>query len=256
MIGAMFPILARYGELFIYSYTVMMALGIVAGIGMTMWATRNRQQPGWFDALLIVLLAGVIGGRIGFVLLRWGYFQHRPYETWQIWQGGSSYHGALLASLLALLLWTVWRGVSFYHYAALLAPACALVTVFGWAACWLEGCAYGRQTILGPLAANLPDDFGVFAVRYQSQLVGIILTLAATVLIVRAQKSRSPSQIFWYALASLSLAHLLAGLLRGDPSLQIGPMRLDVSFDSLLVIIALLLLQYVRSKNKPNRVDS
>jgi phosphatidylglycerol:prolipoprotein diacylglycerol transferase len=255
MISVMFPILARYGALFVYSYTVMMALGITAGIGLTIWATRKRQQPDWFDALLIVLFAAIIGGRIGFVLLRWDYFQQRPSEAWQIWQGGSSYHGALIAGLLALLLWSAWRGLSYYQYAALLAPAFALVTVFGWAACWLEGCAYGRQTIIGPLAADLPDDLGVFAVRYQTQLMGIILALTATILIVSVQNRRSSALIFWFALASLSLAHLLAGLLRGDPVLQIGFMRLDVLLDFLLVIISLLLLRYERSKNKRNRVN-
>ncbi len=250
MIGVMHPILARYGALFVYSYTVIMALGVIAGIGITRWMTREKQQPDWFDALLIVLFAAILGGRAGFVSFRWDYFQERPWEAWQVWQGGLSYHGALIASLLALSLWSAWKGLSYYRYAALLAPAFALVAVFGWAACWLEGCAYGQETILGPLAADLPDDFGVFAVRYQSQIVGITLTLAATFAILRLQNRRSHGQIFWYALAFVSLAHLLASLLRGDPVPFIGSIRLDVLLDSILVIIAVLALSYEKLRNK------
>ena len=39
---------------------------------------------------------GLIGGRIGFVWLEWGYFQERPYEIFQFAHGGLTYHGALL----------------------------------------------------------------------------------------------------------------------------------------------------------------
>ena len=35
-----------------------------------------------------------------------------------------------------------------------------------------EGCAYGRETTLGWLAADLPDSFGVYAVRYRRSFWG------------------------------------------------------------------------------------
>ena len=35
-------------------------------------------------------------------------------------------------------------------------------TTFGWLACYAEGCGHGREALLGPLTADLPDTFGVF----------------------------------------------------------------------------------------------
>ncbi len=250
MIANMYPILARYGSIFVYSYTMVMALGIIVGIVLINRSSRRIDVPGWFDALLLVLLAGLLGGRAGFVLSRWDYFQDQPSQLWQIWQGGLSYYAALLAGIVALVLWAVMAKRSFYRYAALFAPAFVLITVFGWTACWLEGCAYGQETVLGWLSADLPDEYGVFAVRYQTQLTGIILSLAAFLFILWYQKDRSQRTVFWMALAIVSLTHLLAGLLRGDPTLAVGYLRLDTLLNVLLVAICLLLLQYERHRRR------
>ena len=257
MIKAMFPILARYGSIFIYSYTVMLALGIITGIGLTIWANRKVHARNWFDALLVILASAILGGRLGFVVLRWDYFQEQGLEAWQIWRGGLSYHPALLAGLLALLLWTIFRGQSFYQVATLLVPAFVLVIAFGWGACWLEGCAYGKETVLGPLAADLPDDFGVFAVRYQSQIIGLILTLLLFFVVMGISGRRMPILVFWFALGAVSLIHLLAGLLRGDPAPEIWGLRLDLVVDGLLVFICIILLQYeiLRNRQSANRLQ-
>jgi phosphatidylglycerol:prolipoprotein diacylglycerol transferase len=253
MIITMYPILARYGSIFVYSYTAVMALGIVVGIGLIRWSSRRSHVPDWFDALLVVILAGLVGGRIGFVLSRWDYFQERLAEAWQIWQGGLSYHGALLAGILALLGWAAMRKRSFRTYAVLFAPAFVAVTVFGWTACLLEGCAYGQETILSLVSADLPDEFGVYAVRYQTQLTGILLTLAAFLFILMVQKRRPPNYVFWLGLAAVSLVQLPSSLLRGDEILAVGRLRLDTLLNALLVIISLLLLQYERRASKQSK---
>ena len=146
----MYPILARYGSLFIYSFTVILALGVLLATLLTARLERTRPALAWFDALLAVFIAALLGGRFGFIIGQWSYFQENPSEIWQIWQGGLSYHGALFAGLAALVLWTRSYGRSFYKYAALFSPGLALVIVFGWLACWLDGCAYGRETVIGP----------------------------------------------------------------------------------------------------------
>ena len=250
MIADMYPILARYGSIFVYSYTLVMALGIIVGICLISRSSRRIDVPGWFDALLLVLLVGLIGGRAGFVLSRWYYFQEQPSQAWQIWQGGLSYYAALLSGILALALWVGVGKRSFYRYAALFAPAFVLITVFGWIACWLEGCAYGQETVLGWLSADLPDEYGVFAVRYQTQLAGFLLSLAALLFIYWFQKEWPHRYVFWMALAVISFTHLLIDLLRGDPALAIGRLRLDTLLNVLLVAISLLLLQYERHRRK------
>lgn len=240
----MYPILARYGPYFLYSYTVAMGLGVLAAVSLTRRLARSDAPEKWMDGLVIMLIAALVGGRMGFVWARTDYFGQAPAEAWQIWQGGLSYHAALLVGLVTLWAWTLYQKRPFSDYAALFAPALALLSAFGWAACWLEGCAYGRETVIGWLAADLPDEFGVFALRYQTQLVGATLALLVLGLVLWLRRRWPPGACFWFAVSALSLSHLAAGLLRGDPMPQLGPLRLDVVADGLLALIGAVLVQY------------
>lgn len=57
------------------------------------------------DLLLWITLAVIVGGRLGQVLLYDpDYYFHNPAEIIKTWKGGMSFHGALIASGLALLI--------------------------------------------------------------------------------------------------------------------------------------------------------
>jgi phosphatidylglycerol:prolipoprotein diacylglycerol transferase len=221
-------------------------LGVLAGIGLTAWQARQDDVPGWFDGLLVSLSAGLINGRLVFVIVRWDYFQHHPAEIGQIWLGGLSYHGALLGGLLALWSWSIWRKRPWGRYAGLLAPGLALAATFGWLACWMEGCAYGRPTTLSLLAADLPDELGVYALRYRTQQLGLTLSLLTWLALMYIRRSRSSVRLFWLTLFGLSLGRLLISLLRGDPAPEIWQFRIDTLADATLTLMSLILLQYNR----------
>jgi phosphatidylglycerol:prolipoprotein diacylglycerol transferase len=244
----MYPILGRYGPYFFYSFTAIMGLGVLAGVALSAWQAQRNDIPEWSDALLVSLSAGLISSRLGFVATRWEYFQHHLAEIGQIWLGGLTYHGLLFGGLLALWGWSTRRKKQWQHYAGLLAPGIALAATFGWLACWMEGCAYGRLTILGPLAADLPDELGVYALRYRTQQIGLILSLFTWLAVMRVRGSWSPARLFWLALFGLSLSRFLTSLLRGDPVLEIWQLRVDTLVDAALTLTSLILLQYNRKR--------
>ncbi|MEM7118527.1 MAG: prolipoprotein diacylglyceryl transferase family protein, partial [Chloroflexota bacterium] len=192
------------------------------------------------DLLLWCGGTAVLLGRAGFIWGQRTYFSERPEEIWQLWQGGFAYHGALLGGLLGLWLWHRRQSP---RPAILtdLAPTLAILHLFGWSACLLEGCAYGQETTLGLLAADLSDDFGVTAVRYQTQALGILFSL-----LIFAIAWWKPS--FWLTLALLSLLHAGLTFLRGDPMLQLGTWRLDTLLSLAIALIALFLLKYQRQR--------
>lgn len=251
----MYPILARYGPFFLYSYTVVIGLGLAAAIGLTVWLERRdaRARPGWVDALLIALFAGLVAGRAVFVWANRPYFQEHPGEIALVWQGGLSYHGFLIAGLLAFSIWLLWRRQSPAGYAGLLAPALALGSAFGWLACWFEGCAYGQETMLGPFAADLPDSFGVRGLRYQTQLIGLALSLLALLLILILRRWLRPGQLFWLALLALSGGRVVVGLLRGDAAPMLGQWRLDVVADAFLALAATVAILVAWTGEKTSR---
>jgi phosphatidylglycerol:prolipoprotein diacylglycerol transferase len=259
----MYPILARYGPFFLYSYTVVVGLGLAAAIALTAWLERRdgNARPGWIDALLVALFAGLAGGRAMFVWANRPYFQEQPGEIALVWQGGLSYHGFLIFGLLAFSIWLLWRRQSPAGYAGLLAPALALGSAFGWLACWFEGCAYGQETVLGSLAADLllagdlPDTFGVRALRYQTQLIGLALSLLALLLALLFRGRMRPGQLFWLVLLALSAGRIVVGLLRGDAAPMLGQWRLDVVADAFLALAAMvsILLAWLFGKVNSHR---
>lgn len=240
----MYPILGRYGPFFLYSYSVVLGLGILAGIGLASWSARQAHAPGWFDGLLVALASGLVGGRIAFVAAKWTYFQENLAASLQVWQGGLNYHGALLAGLVGLWFWCRRQRRPFVTYAGLLAPPFALTTVFGWFACWLAGCAYGRIAPHGILVADLPDSFGIFDLRYATQLIGLGLSLLVFMSVMALRRRWPKGRLFWFTLFELTLARLVVSLFRGDQILHLFGMRLDTLIEVILVVVFLILLKY------------
>lgn len=242
----MYPILDRYGPFFLHSYTVIMAVGLATGIVLTAWLERRDggNRPGWIDGLIVALLAGLIGGRAGFVVGNWTYFSEEPGQIGLVWQGGLSYHGALLVGLLGLLVWTAWRRRPFAQYAGLLAPALVLVSAFGWLACWFEGCAFGRETTFGPLAADLPDSYGVFGLRYQTQLLGLVLCLLLFPAAMALRGRLRPGLLFGLIIIFLSASRIVVTLFRGDEVLMLGPARWDMVLDGAIALVVVLILVF------------
>ena len=241
----MHVILGRYGPFFLYSYSVVLSLGILLGMGLTARTARQLQISGWLDAWLFTLGGALIGGRVGFVALHWAFFGERPLTIFQLWQGGFSYHGALLVGLFSLAGYCLLWKRSLWIMLTLFTPAFVLLSAFGWLACWLEGCAYGRATTLGLLAADLPDELGVFAVRYQTQLLGIIGSSLIFTLTIRLWQKQS-RYLVWTAFFLLALLRISIGFLRGDAAFVLFGLRLDVILDGFVAVFALFLLQLMR----------
>jgi phosphatidylglycerol:prolipoprotein diacylglycerol transferase len=234
------PILSRYGPFFLYAYTVILGLGLLAALGLTARLARQRGVSDWLDGVLAAGIGALLAGRAVFVALNQPYFAENPAEAWQVWLGGLNYHGALLGGLVGLWLWARLTGRPFGRYAGLFAPGLALLAAAGWAACAADGCAYGRPALPGPFAASLPDDLGVVAVRYRTQLAGAIGSLAVFALALWAYRRAQSALLFWAALGGLSLARAVAALGRGDPAPIVAGLRLDLLIDLSLAVVSLL----------------
>jgi phosphatidylglycerol:prolipoprotein diacylglycerol transferase len=251
----MYPILARLGPYFIYSYTVVMIMGVGAGLILAFYLNSERKTKNllWFDGLLVALVAAFLGGRIAFVWANWHYYQENVAEIGQVWQGGLSYHGALIAGLLTFWVWSIIRRNPFSYSLALLAPSLALASAFGWAACWLDGCAYGRVAMPGLLSALLPDEFGVMDLRYRTQLLGLIVSLLVLIIALILWRRRQSKLLAWMTLLLLSIGRLFITLLRGDRIPMINSIRIDTVAESLLIITCFIGLFVIIVNRKGNR---
>tara|TARA_B100001989_G_scaffold244489_1_gene213286 strand:- start:41 stop:811 length:771 start_codon:yes stop_codon:yes gene_type:complete len=101
----------------------------------------------WHDVVANAVIASVIGGRIGeMVFYRLDALIDNPLSLFAIWEGGLSFHGALLASVCTLLMMSRKYKVPFFHMTDIgvmnLPLALGLVRV----ANFINGELYGRVT--------------------------------------------------------------------------------------------------------------
>jgi phosphatidylglycerol:prolipoprotein diacylglycerol transferase len=178
----MYPILGRIGSHVVFSYTVAIVAGMFAGL----WAARQLAKTRMpnpdvvLDAGFWALLGGMAGGRIGYVGANWAYYAEHVDKALNLREGGLFWHGALIGGCAAMIAWWAVRSRSnaplpgWRELFDVLAPGAALGGAVGWLGCLLTGSAYGAEAGgYGPpiswLTADLPDIYGVSAVRFMTQ---------------------------------------------------------------------------------------
>jgi phosphatidylglycerol:prolipoprotein diacylglycerol transferase len=243
----MYPTLFSIGRLSVQTYTVVLDLGLILGLVLVYAAGRRALLGGEtaLEAGLWAIVAGIIGGRLGYTVVNWPAFQDDPLRVLRIWEGGLAFHAAFFGGFLALLIFAWFHGYdapTWWRLLDLLTPGIAVAVVFGWAACLFAGCAYGAVGEgIGYLV--LPDLYGVAASRFVTQIAGMVygLLLLAGVVLLR---DRSPflGAIFLLYVTLYFAGHFFLGFTRGDEAVYAGPWRLGQVLDLAYVFAAAVVL--------------
>ncbi len=261
----MFPILFSIGDFNIPSYTVLLDLGLILGLLVTYFEGKRQFDRGTLalDFGLWVVIGGILGGRIGYVIAKWRTFSEDWVSMVRIWEGGLAFHGAILGGLLVMLLFVFFQrrdqeSVSFWRLADVLTPGLALGVTLGWAACLLGGCAYGIGGE-GFGYAILPDLYGVEASRFATQAVGLGVSflLFVGVWLMRRRWPFVGAAFLFYGLLYFAVQFFLE-FTRGDEAIYVGPWRLAQVLNLALVLAAggaLLALWWLWRKADEDQVD-
>ena len=82
----------------------------------------NNQFPNFkieqFDDLITYLIISIIlGGRIGYILFyNLNYYLLNPLDMLKLWEGGMSFHGALIGIILGTYIFSIKRKLSPFFY--------------------------------------------------------------------------------------------------------------------------------------------
>jgi phosphatidylglycerol:prolipoprotein diacylglycerol transferase len=231
----MFPILIRIGSHVVFSYTVALVVGMALGMAVCYRSARERlPDPAIvLDAGFWALLGGVLGGRGGYVLLNWAYYVDHLDRALRLREGGLSWHGALIGGCAAVALWYAIRlqgdrsAFDWRDLADVAASGLALGSAFGWLAALLTGSAYGAEASgymppLSWLAANLPDIYGVDAVRFLTQPLMIVWSLLLWGLLWGLRRRLPRGGTFALYLLVYALGDFAVAFLRGDGTWRWG----------------------------------
>lgn len=153
----MHPILFTISGFTLYSFGLMVALGILAGVLYLAWRCRRQGEPvaPYLDAALAAIVCGLIGARLMYFLYYPDLLMKEGLEA--LWmRGGLVWYGGIFAGAAGAALWLkLTKGPNFLSWVDRMAPSLMLGLAFGRIGCFLAGCCYGAPCSL-PWAVMYP----------------------------------------------------------------------------------------------------
>jgi phosphatidylglycerol:prolipoprotein diacylglycerol transferase len=139
----------------IYSYGFMLMMGFLFGL---LVVRRKARAEGldpdlMTDLCLYILLAGVLGGRLLFVIHHFMDYAGNPLEILKVFKGGLSFYGGFFAATTTAAVFCRRKGLPALKVLDMAAVGLALGMVFGRIGCFLNGCCYGDRVKEGFLFA-------------------------------------------------------------------------------------------------------
>lgn len=225
-------VLFQQGEVVVYTYTAIVAAGLMAGT-LAAWGAGSmagRTPAEVLDGILWALVGAAGGAYLWAVAVR--VLVDGGISTGAVlgWPGAPSVHGVLWGGGVALLLWSRRRRWAVGQALDVAAVGVAVGSVFVWAALLVHGGASGVPAD-GPWAWKLADLAGIAVTRVPVQALGLGLNLlvggviAALAWFLGPQRTNGWLFLTWAAANSIFLAAI--GFWRADPAVWIGPLRLD-----------------------------
>ena len=75
-----------------------------------------------YDMVVWAALGVFIGGRLGYTLFyNFSYYAQHPLKIFAVWEGGMSFHGGLIGTIVSLILFSKRQGIPVYTIADLAA---------------------------------------------------------------------------------------------------------------------------------------
>lgn len=141
------------GPFFIAFYTLVIMIGIVMAVVVAtrLWKSRGGQSDDVFSAMLWAVLIGIVGARIYHVVSSPdAYFGPDGDLTRipQLWLGGLSIIGAVMAGSLAVWFFCRKNGIKFGAFADAIVPGVILAQAIGRWGNWFNQELFGRATDL------------------------------------------------------------------------------------------------------------
>ncbi len=144
----MHPDFVTVGPLTVHMYGVMMALGFLMGIGNWILLGRRDGRSTAFctDLMFWVMVSGITGARVAYVLENWEYYAASPLTVFRIDQGGLVFYGGFIAAGAALVLYAKRHRQYLPGLLDFVMTSVPLAHAFGRIGCYLNGCCYGGVT--------------------------------------------------------------------------------------------------------------
>tara|TARA_B100001029_G_scaffold179821_1_gene191346 strand:- start:4418 stop:5188 length:771 start_codon:yes stop_codon:yes gene_type:complete len=201
---------------------------------------ENKVIQKIFDDYIVYLIIGIIlGGRIGYVFIyNSSYYLSNISEIIKIWEGGMSFHGAVIGIVTATYLFSKKHKVSIFYLLDLVALSSPIGIFFGRISNFINSELYGRETeVFWSTKFVLIDNLSRHPSQiYEAIFEGLILFIILNFIISRDNKKDGYiSSLF---LIFYSVFRFFIEFTR-EPDAQIGLIMFNLSMGQIISIIVL-----------------
>ena len=253
------PVLVALGPIQLRWYGLMYLIGLTAAYFLIRHKVARKglaiRKDQIYDMVVYAAFGVFLGGRIGYTLFyNFSYYSQNPLKLLAVWEGGMSFHGGLLGTIIALIWFSRRQGISAYTIADLAACVTPIGLGFGRIGNFINGELFGRATDVdwcmvfpgGGPACRHPSQL------YEATLEGLVLF---TVLWWIDRRPTPPGTIFWSFITGYGISRLIVEFFR-EPDQHLGfilgPITMGqiLSLPMVLAGALMLLLGYQRARQR------
>jgi len=256
------PVLLDFGFIAIRWYSLAYIFGIVIGWWLGKKIVKNfllnvdfKFDVKEFDDLITYLIISIIvGGRLGYVLFyNFEYYISNPVEIIKVWEGGMSFHGALIGIIIGTHLFSTRKNIPTFFFLDVIACVSPIGILFGRIANFINGELVGKVTevswgIIFPaidMAPRHPSQL------YEALLEGLILFILINAITLKRKYKVGLSSSFF--LIFYGIFRIVAEQFR-EPDSQLGYLFGNLSMgailSSIMIIFGFVFLIILRKKNE------
>ena len=258
----MFPDLIKFDFLSLHTYGACMAVGFFICWKLAEKLSGRRDLS---DLLMYLMIGGVAGSRIAYVIEHWQIqFARAPLDIFKVWQGGLMFYGGFILALIVFFVWCRVKKESPLAMSDLICVVLPLGHACGRIGCFFYGCCYGRLSE-SALAVSFPRGSPAWGEQLEHGLIdstalrslpvlptqlfeaAALLVLFALVLAIYLRTRRYAAGVYLvgYAFIRFGLEYL-----RGDPRAAVGPFSISqtISIGVFLAGVVFLTLAFRRPR--------
>lgn len=258
----MFPDLIKFDFLSLHTYGACMAVGFFICWKLAEKLSGRRDLS---DLLMYLMIGGVAGSRIAYVIEHWQtQFARAPLDIFKVWQGGLMFYGGFILALIVFFVWCRVKKESPLAMSDLICVVLPLGHACGRIGCFFYGCCYGRLSE-SALAVSFPRGSPAWGEQLEHGLIdstalrslpvlptqlfeaAALLVLFALVLAIylRTRRYAAGFYLVGYAFIRFGLEYL-----RGDPRAAVGPFSISqtISIGVFLAGVVFLTLAFRRPR--------
>ena len=247
------PILFDFGYIMIRWYSLAYIFGILIGWWLGKKLILRKFQVTDFkfnikefdDFITYLIISILLGGRIGYILFyNFDYYFSNPFDVIKIWEGGMSFHGALLGIIFGTYLFSKKKKIHLFFLLDIVACVSPIGIFFGRIANFINGELVGKVTNAswGVVFPTFDNNLRHPSQLYEAFLEGIILFFLMNLIFFRKDyKIGNCSSLF---LVFYGIFRIFSEIFR-EPDMHLGyiygliSMGMALSFFMILVGIIL-----------------